>query len=456
MRKNSIKNTRVNAEVQRELSNILRGGIKDPRVSPMTSVVAVEVAPDLKTCKAYISVLGDEKAQQDTIKGLQSAEGFIRRELARTINMRNTPEIKFIVDQSIEYGVNISKKIDEVTKDLKDEAGELMNSKKIDLKELLKEKKKIALGGHVRPDGDCIGSVMGLYLYLKQEYPHIQTDVYLEKIPETFRLIKGTDEVRSEVNNNETPYDLFICLDCADPMRLGFSSSVFENAKETVCIDHHISNESFADLNYIVPDASSTSELVVTLLDEEKISKESAEALYMGIAHDTGVFRYSCTSPETMENAAKLMRKGINGNAIIEQTFYEKTYVQNQILGRALLESMLIMDRQCVVSVIRKSSMEFFHAEPSDLEGVVSILRQTKGVEVAIFLHELEPQKYKVSLRSKQYIDVSVIAKHFGGGGHIRAAGVTMTGSAHDVINNITEQIARQFEKLEEKSVIPQ
>ena len=124
MRKNSIKNTRVNAEVQRELSNILRAGIKDPRVAPMTSVVAVEVAPDLKTCKAYISVLGDEKAQLDTIRGLQSAEGYIRRELARTINMRNTPEIRFIVDQSIEYGVNISKKIDEVTRDLKDGADE--------------------------------------------------------------------------------------------------------------------------------------------------------------------------------------------------------------------------------------------------------------------------------------------------------------------------------------------
>ena len=108
----------------RELSNILRSGIKDPRVAPMTSVVAVEVAPDLKTCKAYISVLGDEKMQQDTIRGLQSAEGYIRRELARTINMRNTPEIRFIVDQSIEYGVNISKKIDEVTRDLKDGADE--------------------------------------------------------------------------------------------------------------------------------------------------------------------------------------------------------------------------------------------------------------------------------------------------------------------------------------------
>ena len=121
MRKNSIKNTRVNTEVQRELSNILRAGIKDPRVAPGTSVVAVEVAPDLKTCKAFISVLGDEKAQKDTVAGLKSAEGYIRRELARTLNMRNTPEIKFVLDQSIEYGVNMSKKIDDVTKDLKSE-----------------------------------------------------------------------------------------------------------------------------------------------------------------------------------------------------------------------------------------------------------------------------------------------------------------------------------------------
>ena len=121
LRKNSIKNTRVNGEVQRELSNIIRGGIKDPRVAPMTSVVAVEVAPDLKTCKAYISVLGDEKAQEDTIKGLQSAEGYIRRELARKLNMRNTPEIKFVMDQSIAYGVAMSKMIDDVTRDLKEE-----------------------------------------------------------------------------------------------------------------------------------------------------------------------------------------------------------------------------------------------------------------------------------------------------------------------------------------------
>ena len=121
MRKNSIKNTRINGEVMKELSLIIRQEIKDPRIHMMTSVTSVEVAPDLKTCKAWISVLGDEKAQADTLKGLQSAEGYIRRELAHTLNMRNTPEIKFVLDQSIEYGVRMSKKIDDVTRDLREE-----------------------------------------------------------------------------------------------------------------------------------------------------------------------------------------------------------------------------------------------------------------------------------------------------------------------------------------------
>ncbi len=124
MRKNSIKNTRINMEVQRELSQIIRSEIKDPRIHPLTSVVAVEVTPDLKYCKAYISVLGDDEAGKATIEGLRSAASFVRRELAHRVNLRNTPEIKFILDQSIEYGVNMSKLIDEVTKDLHDDEEE--------------------------------------------------------------------------------------------------------------------------------------------------------------------------------------------------------------------------------------------------------------------------------------------------------------------------------------------
>ena len=114
MRKNSVKNIRVNGEVQRVLAEIIRGEIKDPRISPWTSVVAVEVAPDLKSCKAWISVLGNEEVRENTLQGLKSAEGFIKRQLAKTINLRNTPEITFVMDQSIEYGVNMSRKIHKV------------------------------------------------------------------------------------------------------------------------------------------------------------------------------------------------------------------------------------------------------------------------------------------------------------------------------------------------------
>ena len=327
---------------------------------------------------------------------------------------------------------------------------ELNNSMKIVLNDILKGKKSVALGGHVRPDGDCVGSCMGLYHYLREQYPDICTDVYLEEVPEAYSIIKGTDEVKTQIDDSAV-YDLFICLDCGDVQRLGFSGPLFENAKETLCIDHHISNDAFADYNYIVPDASSTSELVYNMADRDKISLASAEALYMGIVHDTGVFQYSCTSPETMEAAAELMRKGINGSEIIDKTYYEKSYIQNQILGRALLESMLIMDKKCIVSVIRQKSMKFFQAQPSDLEGIVSQLRQTKGVEVAIFLHEISPQQFKVSLRSKGKVDVSEIAQYYGGGGHVRAAGVTMEGSSHDVINNITARIALQLKHEEEQ-----
>ena len=124
MRKNSIKNTRINGEVQRELSQLIRQEIKDPRVNPLTSITRVEVAPDLKNAKVYVSVLGDEESQQNTLAGLKSAAPFIRSQLARTVNLRNTPMLHFIMDQSIEYGVNMSRLIDEVTSQMPDRSDE--------------------------------------------------------------------------------------------------------------------------------------------------------------------------------------------------------------------------------------------------------------------------------------------------------------------------------------------
>ncbi len=318
----------------------------------------------------------------------------------------------------------------------------------INLAEELKNVKTAAIAGHVRPDGDAIGACLAIYLYLQENYPDIQAKVYLEEIPSGFSSVYGAEQICLDCSE-DAAYDLFFCLDCADEKRLGKAAKYCAGAKRTICIDHHVSNGGFADVNYIVPDASSTCELVFQLLEEEKIPFHAAEALYIGIAHDTGVFRYACTSPETMETAAKLMRRGIDFPQLLNTTFYDKTYYQKQILGRALLESILLMDGQVIFSAIRWKEMKFYNVTPADMDGIVENLMQTSGTEAAIFLYETGYREYKVSLRSKKLVDCSVIAEYFGGGGHVRAAGCTMQGDIYDVVNNITEHMERQLKRNE-------
>lgn len=312
------------------------------------------------------------------------------------------------------------------------------------LNHVLSQANTVAISGHVRPDGDCVGSCMGLYQYIRKCYPNIKVDVYLEEIPDSFVLFDVVKEIQYEIIE-ENSYDLFIALDCADKSRLGFSEILFDKAKYTVCVDHHISNPGFANENYIVAEASSTAELVFRLIDKEEIDTEIAECLYLGIVHDTGVFQYSCTSPETMEAAAHLMRKDIRASEIIDKTYYEKTYAQNRVLGYALLHSYLTLEDKCIVSYVTKDIMNEFHVKQKDLEGIVSQLRVTQGVEVAIFFYEIGTDEYKVSLRASGDVDVSKVAQVFGGGGHVKAAGLTMKGNVQDIIDALTEQIGKQL-----------
>lgn len=302
---------------------------------------------------------------------------------------------------------------------------------------------RVGMAGHIRPDGDCVGSCLGLYTYLKRNYD-IEVDLYLEPIPDSFSFLKYSDEIQHEYVEGRQ-YDLFIVLDSSDSERIGDFLPYFENAGKTLCIDHHISNNNYADDNIVYPSASSASEVVYTLLDEEKVDYDVACALYLGIVHDSGVFKYSNTSSKTMNIAGKLMDKGIPFTSIIDDTFYAKTYVQNQILGRAIMESVLFYDGKCIFSVVKRDEFDFYNITSQDLDGIVEQLRVTKGVECAIFLYETAELEYKVSLRSKELVDVSKVAAYFGGGGHIRAAGFNMKGTVYDVVNNISEQLELQL-----------
>ena len=315
----------------------------------------------------------------------------------------------------------------------------------IHILELVKDAETIAIAGHVNPDGDCIGSTLAMYNYLKHTGKTI--DVYLEPIGREFRDLPGADSIKNEVEDKV--YDVFFMMDLGDTDRIGVASKLFETAKKTICIDHHITSKGVADENFILPTLSSTCEVLFEMMDVELITKDVATCLYTGIIHDTGVFHHSCTSKRTMEIAGELMAKGIDFGHIIDHNFYSRTYKQNQVLGRCLMESLLLWDGVGIVSYVTQKELDFYMVSNSDLGGIIDQLRLTEGVKVAVFIHEKEPHTYKVSMRSTvPDLDVSKVASFFGGGGHKMAAGCTITsGKVHDVINNITKQL--QFQLLE-------
>ena len=313
------------------------------------------------------------------------------------------------------------------------------------LREIAQGAKTILIAGHLRPDGDCVGAAAAAYLYLKKIYPEAQISAYVEKVPEVYRFLDPEHSIFVE-KLPEGPVDLFLSLDSSSKDRLGEAERLFDTAGRTACIDHHVSNLGYARENFVEAGSSSACEVLYGLMEEELIDTRIAEAIYIGIILDTGVFRYSNTSKKTMEIAGSLMEKGVPFWKYIDECFYQRTYTQTQLLGRTLLTSMRLMEGRVIVATVTRRMLEFYGAQTEDIEGIIDQLRVTKGVEVALLLQEIDDQQYKVSMRSNTFVDVSKIAVYFGGGGHVKAAGCTMRGSLHDVVNNITEHIEFQME----------
>ncbi len=322
----------------------------------------------------------------------------------------------------------------------------------IDLRSICEDKQSIAISSHIRPDGDALGSSLGLYGFLKKKYPDKRVELYLIDPNPLYSFLPGYEEIISDPSDEA--FDLFIALDLGDRERLGKNRGLLDNAGESVCIDHHLDYKGIAAENnsYVVPEASSTAELIYNVIGADEIDDDSAVCIYTGIISDTGVFQYSCTSSRTMEIAGHLMTFNFDHSKVVSESFYEKTYRQNLLLGRSLLESILLMDKRVIVSVITQRTLRFYNATTKDLEGIVSQLRNTKGVDVAIFMYETATGEFKVSLRSNENINVAKIAAKLGGGGHERAAGLNMSGSFYDVVNNVTAEIEKQYQEKEAQS----
>ena len=308
---------------------------------------------------------------------------------------------------------------------------------------------KIAITGHINPDGDCIGSVLGMRSYILSAFDGKDAAAFIYNVPPKFEYLEGYDTIKTELAESDKDYDLLIVLDCATRDRMGKNADLINRCKDSICIDHHLTNEGFASADIIEPDTSSTSEVLFYLLDAEKINKKTAECLYTGIVHDTGVFKYSTVTARTMEAAGVLMGKGIDFTEIIDGSFYRRTFPQQKATGYALEHAERTTDGRIIYSYMNAKTKASFGAVTSDLDGISEQLRNTDGVDTSIFISEINPRQYKVSMRSVNIVDLSKVAVAFGGGGHVRAAGCTITGDIDKITKSLVDTAQKQLDEYD-------
>ncbi len=314
------------------------------------------------------------------------------------------------------------------------------------LHQMIGDAATIAIIGHIHPDGDCIGSTMAMYNYIVDNYEGKTVQVYVEDFSPEFMILNGTDKAIHTVSDKR--YDLAISLDVSTMERMGSFVDIYNSAISTICIDHHISNEGFGDLCYVSPGASSACEALCDLVDIDKISLNMASCLFLGIVHDTGVFRYSCTGKRTMELAGLFMEMGVNSEQIIDDTFFKKTYKQNLLGARVMTESRLLLDNRLIFGVVSSELFKEMGCSKMDTDGIVEQLRQTDGVEVSLFAYQLTEKKFKYSLRAKAKVDVNAVASTFGGGGHVKAAGFESELPYEEVLTKVEELVKAQLDKV--------
>ena len=312
--------------------------------------------------------------------------------------------------------------------------------------ELLTEAKTILLLTHMIPDGDTVGSAAALCHALRAagKTAHILSG---EALPDHLSFLKADCFI--EEGELLSGYDLAVAVDCSDLGRLSGRDAYFARAGETVCVDHHKTNTFFADYNYIDPKAAATGEIIYRLLLEAgmEISKEAAEGLYVAIVTDTGQFQYSNTTSETHRIAADLFEKGIDQNEISIRLYQSLRKERLQVLTRCMERAEFILDGRAGFAYATEAMLHEISAEIQDTDGVIEAIRDVAGVEVAIFVKEIDHGVMKVGFRSKRDVDVAEIAAQFGGGGHAKAAGCTLYGTIEDVKGQIYPAVEKALDE---------
>lgn len=316
-----------------------------------------------------------------------------------------------------------------------------MSDQKLEaIAKVLSKAGSVAILPHLNVDGDALGASLALALALSSN--HCQAHVLIEEdVPATLDFLPGLELIK---RSPEGRYQVALNIDNGDINRLGERLAVYQDAEMRLSVDHHATNKVEADISYVDTGAAATGEIIYRLLTEYMgipVTKDIALCLYTAIITDTGGFRFSNTTPETMVIAGELMKTGIDFTNANKKVFDRISYAKLFLMKQTMNSLKLLLDGKLAVSYLRWDDLSSFNAKLEDSEGLVNIGRNLEGVEVSLFLREEKPGNFKGSLRSNEYVDVSKIAEKFGGGGHKRAAGFSAEGELEDIVKSLADAI---------------
>lgn len=307
--------------------------------------------------------------------------------------------------------------------------------------EEIKKAETIVIVAHENPDGDAIGSVLAMGLALKSMGKN--PDMIIREFPRTFNFLPGANEIKQY--SDVEKYDLAIAVDCTDLRRV-VGREYFEKAKKTIVIDHHGTNSMYADINFVNPVAPACCEILVGMFTYFgiDINQDIGSCILTGIITDTGGFKYQGVTAETFEFTAELLRKGVNVSEIYKKALETRSRANFELLKRTLDRMEIIENGKVAFTYMTSKDREELHVEPGDDEGLVEVGRDIEGVEVSIFIKQKDNEdKYKVSMRSNDYVNVSDVCYNLGGGGHPKAAGCLVQGNIDQVKEKVLKEVRR-------------
>lgn len=313
---------------------------------------------------------------------------------------------------------------------------------------VLRQSGEVALCGHVMPDGDCLGSMLALGLALKKMGKQVHC-LSPDPVPDQYlKMLPGAREIKYQLEDLE-PGAVFVCVDCSVPERLGRFRPLLDRCGSIIIIDHHAGGDNFGDIYVNDPGAAAAGELIYALLPllPVEIDADMAQCLYVAINTDTGSFRYDNVRPQTHRIVARLLETGFPAGLVNKKLYEEKPLASMRVLGEALKTLEVSACGRVSSMYIKRAVLNRLNASDEHVDGVTNYPRMIEGVEVALFFRELEDGRYKVSLRSKHFLDVNKLATRFGGGGHHRAAGCIMEGELADVCHRIKDAALRALEE---------